>query len=91
MPVKVPGTIGVAVRSAPWMSLGSTLPVSTVAASVATEALVSFTAVGWSSTMTTLRLPLLVLPSVSVATTVKLSVRLLAPFPAGCVSLSTRV
>ena len=65
--------IGLVTRSAPWISLGSTLPVSCVEASVAIDGLLSSTARGTSSAMVTSRLPLVTSPSVSLADTGMLS------------------
>ncbi|MNH47804.1 hypothetical protein D3C79_1112310 [compost metagenome] len=69
----------------------STLPVRVSWFSVAITALVSPAALGRSSTMLTSILPVALLPSVSVAVTVKLSLRLLAPLAFGCASLSSKV
>ncbi|MNJ59515.1 hypothetical protein D3C77_552020 [compost metagenome] len=92
MPTKVPAVIGpVGTRSAPCTSLLSTLPVRVSWFSVAVTALVSPAAVGTSSTIFTSIEPLAVLPSVSVALTVKLSPKLLVPLALGCASLSSKV
>ena len=80
-PARTPTTVcSTGGRSAPRLSLCSTLPV-TVPPST-TEAL-SGLACGTSSTMFTSRLPVALLPSVSMATTLKLSPMLLMPWPAG--------
>ncbi|MNJ38830.1 hypothetical protein D3C77_336870 [compost metagenome] len=91
MPVMDCGVIGpLAMRSAPCTSLLSTLPVNVSCASVAGVVLRSSTAFGASSTMFTLIEPVALLPSVSVATTAKLSPRLV-PLPVLCASLLSRV
>ncbi|MNS72860.1 hypothetical protein D3C72_1062810 [compost metagenome] len=84
-PTTAPVTAG---PSAPPMSLFRTLPL-TVPPS-ATDA-ASGWALGKSSTILTLIWPVAVLPSVSLATTLKFSVMLLAPLAFGWVSLSTKV
>ncbi|MNG21867.1 hypothetical protein D3C84_1062830 [compost metagenome] len=61
----------------------STLPVRVSCVSLAVTALVSLTAFGTSSTMFTSIEPLAVLPSVSVAVTVKLSLRLFVSLAVG--------
>ncbi|MNL45106.1 hypothetical protein D3C87_1677230 [compost metagenome] len=96
MPVKVPGVMGPAfspsgTRSAPCTSLVSTLPLRVSRVSEAVDALLSSTPFGKSSTMLTLICPVALSPSLSVATTLKFSVRLLAPLAVGCASLSFRV
>ncbi|MCY1430523.1 hypothetical protein D9M71_464730 [compost metagenome] len=78
-------------RSAPCTSLVNTLPVRVSWFSVAVTALVSPAAAGMSSTILTSIEPLAVLPSVSVAVTVKLSLRLLVSLALGCASLSSKV
>ncbi|MNN19434.1 hypothetical protein D3C81_1326770 [compost metagenome] len=94
--MKVPGVIGpvfspTSTRSAPCTSLLSTLPLRVSRVSEAVEALLSYTPFGRSSTMLTLICLVALSPSVSVATTLKFSVRLLAPLAAGWASLSFRV
>ncbi|MNJ62331.1 hypothetical protein D3C77_581700 [compost metagenome] len=68
----------------------STLPVRVNCASVAVTVLLSSTAFGASSMMLTSIFPVALLPSVSVATTVKLSFRVV-PLPVVCASLSSKV
>ncbi|MNH41705.1 hypothetical protein D3C79_1032510 [compost metagenome] len=67
------------------------MPVSVNWFSVAMAALASPAAVGTSSTMETSILMLALLPSVSVATTLKLSPSELLPLAVACASLPFRV
>ncbi|MNT44555.1 hypothetical protein D3C72_1810870 [compost metagenome] len=85
------GVMGpLAMRSAPCTSLLSTLPVRVSCVSVAVVVLLSSFASGASSTMFTSIEPLALLPSLSVATTVKLSLKLV-PSALLCASLSSSV
>ncbi|MNC54726.1 hypothetical protein D3C75_1042210 [compost metagenome] len=79
-----------AAPSAPCTSLVMTLPIRVTLFSLAVP-LVSFTAVGTSSTICTLRVLLVVSLSLSTRVTAKSSNRLLLPFAVGCASLSSRV
>ncbi|MNV90204.1 hypothetical protein D3C71_1845660 [compost metagenome] len=69
----------------------STLPLRMVCISLAAPALLSFTAVGTSSTMFTSSESLAVVPLLSVTVTLKDSLRLLVPLAVGWFSLSLRV
>ncbi|MCY1458479.1 hypothetical protein D9M71_758660 [compost metagenome] len=85
-PARTPTTV--AGPSAPLMSLPST-PILTVPPSVTDDE--SGLALGKSSTMLTLICPFAMSPSVSVATTLMFSMRLLMPSAVGWASLSFRV
>ncbi|MNR41625.1 hypothetical protein D3C85_1600330 [compost metagenome] len=94
--MKVPGVIGplfspTVIRSAPCTSLLSTLPLRVSRVSEAVEALLSYTALGRSSTMFTSRLPVAVVPLSSTTVTANCSGRVLAPLAVGWASLSLRV
>ncbi|MNI33444.1 hypothetical protein D3C73_873940 [compost metagenome] len=96
MPTKVPAVIGpvvgpVGTRSAPCTSLVSTLPSRVRWFDVAVPALLSSIALGTSSVMLTSSEPVAVSPSLSLATTVKCSLRLFGPSPAEWASLPLRV
>jgi hypothetical protein len=71
--------------------LVSTLPVRVSRVSDAVLALLSLTALGTSSMMLTSSEPVALSPLLSPAVTVKCSLRLLAPSPAGWASLPLRV
>ncbi|MCY1402196.1 hypothetical protein D9M71_173320 [compost metagenome] len=89
LPARTPTTAPAAAGpSAPPMSLSSTLPL-TVPPSCTESA--SALAVGRSSMMLTLICPFAMSPSVSVATTLMFSMRLLMPSAVGWASLSFRV
>ncbi|MOA33077.1 hypothetical protein D3C78_1543380 [compost metagenome] len=89
VPLRLPAVT--AAPSAPCTSLVMTLPIRLRLFSLAVFGLVSFTAVGTSSTICTLRVLLVVSLSLSTNVTVKSSNRLLLPLAVGCVSLSSRL
>ncbi|MNQ90588.1 hypothetical protein D3C85_1059340 [compost metagenome] len=86
LPARTPTTV--AGPSAPLMSLPSTLMLTVPPSTTDDE---SGLALGRSSTMLTLICPVSLSPSVSVATTLKFSVRLLVPLAVGWASLSFKV
>ncbi|MNZ81823.1 hypothetical protein D3C78_1005030 [compost metagenome] len=85
-PARTPTTV--AGPSAPLTSLPSTLMLTVPPSTTDDESGLAF---GRSSTILTLICPVSLSPSVSVATTLMFSVRLLAPLPVEWTSLSLRV
>ncbi|MNZ98231.1 hypothetical protein D3C78_1175080 [compost metagenome] len=85
-PARTPTTV--AGPSAPLASLPSTLMLTVPPSTTDDE---SGLALGKSSMMLTLICPVAVSPLLSIATTLKFSVRLLAPLAVGWASLSLRV